>query len=172
VKLTGEEATAAMRIERVEVSRLSVPLIRPYRLSFGDLVAFDTLLVELIDADGRISFGEATVLTGYTDETIDPFAYPNAFPDAWRQFRQVRLTRLVAQVRAAIAAALPGIPVTAVVSGTAESDLEDHLQDWRSWIESRLVDAVSVRSGATTTIVSDVNALLRIVSTAQASGSN
>jgi len=71
VKLTGEEATAAMRIERVEVSRLSVPLIRPYRLSFGDLVAFDTLLVELIDADGRISFGEATVLTGYTDETID-----------------------------------------------------------------------------------------------------
>jgi len=58
------------------------------------------------------------------------------------------------------------------VSGTAESDLEEHLQDWRSWIESRVVDAVSVRSGATTTIVSDVNALLRIVSTARASGSN
>ena len=128
--------------------------------------------IEAFRDDIRPSLVPADRLRVDSDEAIDPFAYPNAFPDAWRQFRQVRLTRLVAQVRAAIAAALPGIPVTAVVSGTAESDLEDHLQDWRSWIESRLVDAVSVRSGATTTIVSDVNALLRIVSTAQASGSN
>ena len=106
-----------------------------------------------------------------SDETIDPFAYPNAFPDAWRQFRQSRLTRLVSQVRAAIAAALPGIPVTAVVSGAAETDLETHLQDWRSWLQQRLVDAVSVRSGSTTTIVSDVNALLRIANAAPTSGS-
>jgi len=105
------------------------------------------------------------------DEAIDPFAYPNAFPDAWRRFRQTRLTRLVAQVRTAIAGAVPGIPVTAVVSGPAESDLENHFQDWRNWLEQRLVDAVSVRSGTTTTIVSDVSTLLRVANAGPVSGS-
>ncbi|KWT97025.1 MULTISPECIES: enolase C-terminal domain-like protein [unclassified Variovorax] len=59
------------RIERVEVHRLRVPLTRPYRLAFGDLTAFDTLLVELTDADGATGFGEATLLNGYTDESVD-----------------------------------------------------------------------------------------------------
>lgn len=59
------------RIERIEVHRLSVPLLRPYRLAFGDLTAFDTLLVELTDADGATGFGEATLLSGYTDESVD-----------------------------------------------------------------------------------------------------
>jgi uncharacterized lipoprotein YddW (UPF0748 family) len=100
------------------------------------------------------------------DEQIDPFAYPNAFPGAWERFRQTQLTHLVGEVRTAIGAALPGVPVIAVVSGSAEGDLENHLQDWRTWIERRLVDAVSVRSGSMTTIVSDVSALLRVADAA------
>lgn len=94
------------------------------------------------------------------DEAIDPFAYPNAFPDAWRRFRHSRLTRLVAQVRAAINSAVPGIPVLAVVSGAADTDLSRHLQDWRTWLEQRLVDAVAVRNGSMTRIVSDPAALV------------
>lgn len=58
-------------IERVDVHLLRVPLKRPYRLAFGDLHAFDTLLVEVTSTDGRSGFGEATLLTGYTHETID-----------------------------------------------------------------------------------------------------
>jgi len=100
------------------------------------------------------------------DEQIDPFAYPNAFPAAWERFRQTQLTHLVAEVRNAIGAALPGVPVIAVVSGSADGDLESHLQDWRTWIERRLVDAVSVRSGSMTTIVSDVSALLTVADAA------
>jgi len=61
--------------ERVTVYRLAVPLFVPYRLAFGPVTAFDTLLVEVVDTAGRTGFGEATILTGYTDETID---------DAWR----------------------------------------------------------------------------------------
>lgn len=106
-----------------------------------------------------------------SDEQIDPFAYPNSFPDAWRRFRQTQLTRLVAQVRSAIAAATPGVPVIAVVSGAADSDLENHFQDWRAWIEGRLVDAVAVRSGSMTTIVSDVSALLRVADAVPVSNS-
>jgi uncharacterized lipoprotein YddW (UPF0748 family) len=106
-----------------------------------------------------------------SDETIDPFAYFNAFPDAWRRFRQAQLTRLVQVVREAITGASPGIPVIAAVSGTAESDLADHFQDWQSWVERRLIDAVSIRSGSTTTIVADMTSLMTIAEAASTAGS-
>ena len=57
-------------LSQIEVRRLSLPLTTPYHLSFGDVHAFDTVLVRLHDADGREGLGDATVLTGYTDETI------------------------------------------------------------------------------------------------------
>ena len=60
-----------MKIEHVTLYRLRVPLTTPYRLSFGPIHAFDTVLVEARDAGGQMGLGEATYLTGYTDETID-----------------------------------------------------------------------------------------------------
>lgn len=49
---------------------LKLPLERPYRLSFGPVAELDTLLVRLTLDDGAVGWGEATLLTGYTDETI------------------------------------------------------------------------------------------------------
>ena len=69
----------AAPLERVDVHRLRVPLVTPYKLAFGPVEHFDTIVVELADRDGRVGFGEATVLTGYTDEAID---------DAWRVARE------------------------------------------------------------------------------------
>lgn len=63
------------RLERIALTRLRVPLRAPYRLSFGDLEHFDTILVECQSDDGGTGLGEATVLTGYTEETIE---------DSWR----------------------------------------------------------------------------------------
>jgi L-alanine-DL-glutamate epimerase-like enolase superfamily enzyme len=63
------------KLEKITVYRLQVPLTRPYRLSFGAVEHFDTIVVELVDGDDGVGLGEATVLTGYTDETID---------DSWR----------------------------------------------------------------------------------------
>ncbi len=60
-----------MKIEHITLYLLRVPLSTPYRLSFGPVLAFDTVLVELRDADGRQGLGEATYLTGYTDETVE-----------------------------------------------------------------------------------------------------
>lgn len=59
------------RIVTVDVHRLQVPLTTPYRLSFGAVHHYDTIVVVLTDANGRHGFGEATLLTGYTDETIE-----------------------------------------------------------------------------------------------------
>jgi o-succinylbenzoate synthase len=58
-------------VERLNLHRLRMPLTTPYRLAFGPVTAFDTIVVEAQDGDGRIGLGEATLLTGYTDETID-----------------------------------------------------------------------------------------------------
>lgn len=49
---------------------LKLPLERPYRLSFGPVAELDTLLVRVTHPDGACGWGEATLLTGYTDETI------------------------------------------------------------------------------------------------------
>ena len=71
-------------LTRIEVRRLSLPLTTPYHLSFGDVHAFDTVLVRLHDDRGREGIGEATVLTGYTDERIDEtWALARELADAW-----------------------------------------------------------------------------------------
>ena len=59
------------RIARIRLTRLKVPLKATYRLALGPVGHFDTLLVECESSDGRAGLGEATVLTGYTDETIE-----------------------------------------------------------------------------------------------------
>jgi L-alanine-DL-glutamate epimerase-like enolase superfamily enzyme len=68
------------RIETVDAYRLEVPLIAPYRLSFGDVLHYDTVITVITDDSGRRAAGEATVLTGYTDETIT---------DCWQQTRHI-----------------------------------------------------------------------------------
>ncbi len=59
-----------MRIEEVVLYQLSIPLTVPYHLAFGDVRAFDTLLVAMRGDDGRTGLGEATYLAGYTDEDM------------------------------------------------------------------------------------------------------
>jgi len=58
-------------LERLTLYRTRILLTRPYKLAFGAVEAFDTLLVETVLDDGRSGWGEATVLTGYTDETME-----------------------------------------------------------------------------------------------------
>jgi L-Ala-D/L-Glu epimerase len=56
------------RVCAVEVWHLRLPLSRVYHLSFGDLYAFDTILVRVRTADGRQGWGETTPLPGYSHE--------------------------------------------------------------------------------------------------------
>lgn len=87
-------------IEDVELYRLEVPLKQPYKLAFGPVHHFDTILVRMI-ADGRAGYGEATILIGYTDEEIN---------SSWR----------LAQ---SLAAGLPGMSCAAAKAALAESFL-------------------------------------------------
>ena len=66
-------------LDSIAAYRLKVPLAKPYRLAFGTVERYDTIVVAATDGEGRRGWGEATVLTGYTDETIE---------DAWRVARE------------------------------------------------------------------------------------
>ena len=99
--------------------RLRAPLLRPYRLAFGDLLAFDTLLVEVGDSDGRSGFGEATLLGGYGDEDID-----GAWPLA-RELADRIASGTVAAARAESARLGERAPFTATAFMTALEMLDD-----------------------------------------------
>ncbi|MDA7949226.1 MAG: mandelate racemase [Hyphomicrobiaceae bacterium] len=58
-----------MKIEHITLRRLRIPLRAPYKLALGDVTHFDTILAQTVTDDGQ-GTGEATILTGYTDETI------------------------------------------------------------------------------------------------------
>ncbi|MEO7743202.1 MAG: enolase C-terminal domain-like protein [Usitatibacter sp.] len=55
---------------RLDAWLLHLPLATPYKLAFGPVEALDTVVVRMVRDDGREGYGEATLLTGYTDETV------------------------------------------------------------------------------------------------------
>jgi L-alanine-DL-glutamate epimerase-like enolase superfamily enzyme len=99
-------------LDSIVVHRLRVPLTVRYKLAFGLVEDFDTIIVEVIDRDGRSGFGEATILTGYTDETIG---------DSWRTTLELALELAAAGDRAQQRIAEVGVkfPFTATAFGTA-----------------------------------------------------
>jgi L-alanine-DL-glutamate epimerase-like enolase superfamily enzyme len=104
--------------ERIAVHRLKVPLAVPYRLAFGPVEFYDTIVAEITARDGRSGFGEATVLTGYTKETIE---------DSWRLARDLaaEIAPLECElVRSRLDALAKSHPFTATAFGTALEMLE------------------------------------------------
>jgi uncharacterized lipoprotein YddW (UPF0748 family) len=72
----------------------------------------------------------------------DLFAYPDALPDDWKSFRIGRMTALVTRLRAAVKAERPTALFTVATAPDAQEAFDHRLQDWRSWLDLRLVDAV------------------------------
>jgi L-Ala-D/L-Glu epimerase len=60
-----------MVVDDIEVHYLRLPLTKPYKLAFGALTHYDTILVVVRDTEGAAGCGEACVLPGYTDETVE-----------------------------------------------------------------------------------------------------
>ncbi|MGA1145845.1 MAG: o-succinylbenzoate synthase [Candidatus Nanopelagicales bacterium] len=62
-----------MTIEALRLHSLEIPLVRPFRTSFGTQEVRDVVLVEAIDADGRRGWGECVTMAwpGYNAEYTD-----------------------------------------------------------------------------------------------------
>jgi uncharacterized lipoprotein YddW (UPF0748 family) len=76
-------------------------------------------------------------------EVLDPAAYPNLYPERWRDFRRERLTSLVTKIRTAVKAARPGALVSAAVIPDAQDAFDVRLQDWRGWLDRSLLDVIA-----------------------------
>lgn len=72
----------------------------------------------------------------------DLFAYPDALPQQWAAFRRARLTALVSGIRDAVHDARPHAMLTVAVVPDPQEAIDQRLQDWQSWIETGLVDAI------------------------------
>ena len=51
-----------MKLRGFDLHLLKLPLKVPYHLAFADLTHFDTIVVEARDEQGRVGYGEATLL--------------------------------------------------------------------------------------------------------------
>ena len=103
-------------LTRIDLWRIAVPLITPYRLAFGDQTAFDCLIVGVTDRDGRRGWGEAALLPGYTDETGD---------SAWA-FATAFAPRLIGGSPEAVTVALDALPPGRAFSGCAFRTAIEH----------------------------------------------
>jgi len=82
-------------------------------------------------------------------ESVDLFAYPDAYPDEWRSFRTSRMTGLIARIRTAVTRQRPEIVVSAAVAPDAREALQRRLQDWNGWLEAGYLDAICPMAYAT-----------------------
>lgn len=108
-----------MHIERVAVRRLRIPLKTPYRLSITTVEALDTFLFEVV-ADGRTGYGEATVLNGYTDESVE------GTRETSRALAECMLQRDTADARRELAGFHERAPFATTAAVTAIEMLEGH----------------------------------------------
>ncbi len=77
-----------------------------------------------------------------TREAVDPFAYPNLYPERWNGFRRSRLTSLVMRVRTAVKQARPDAVLSSAVVADAHDAFTSRLQDWRMWLDQSLIDVL------------------------------
>ncbi|MBC8337970.1 MAG: mandelate racemase [Alphaproteobacteria bacterium] len=109
-----------MPIRTITLHRFSLPLLRPYKLAFGAIEAFDTILCLAHDENGNEGFGEATILTGYTPETID---------ESWTiacGLAEKILGRDIADAKPIISAGHATAPFTSTALMTALEMLDGH----------------------------------------------
>jgi uncharacterized lipoprotein YddW (UPF0748 family) len=75
-------------------------------------------------------------------EAVDLFAYPDRFPDEWKTFRRAQLSAMMARIRTAVKAARPDAFLTIAAAPDAQEAFDQRLQDWRTWLERHVIDAV------------------------------
>ncbi|MVW73151.1 mandelate racemase/muconate lactonizing enzyme family protein [Bordetella sp. 15P40C-2] len=108
-----------MPIRKAIVRQVSCPLTTPYKLSSGDLTSFDPFILQLIDDEGRIGWGECLIIPGYTDESIE---------ESWAAANEAARALVASQnadVAAIIAKAQPKCPGIASTIDTAIEMLKD-----------------------------------------------
>jgi L-Ala-D/L-Glu epimerase len=107
-----------MRLDRIVLHRLRLPLVRPYHVSYRVYEAFEPIVVEALDADGRTGWGEGHISPGYSQETVD-----GGWAFCCAQAERV-IGRRVAEAKLELGASIAASPVASTALITALEMLE------------------------------------------------
>jgi len=121
----------------------------------GDDFDYSRHAMELFRTRMRSSLSTAERARLDEIEAIDPFAYPEEFPDEWRAFRESALTAVLERLRTALSAVSPTMSIAAAVRSDIDSSLVSHFQAWRTWLAKGIVDRVGYRSLGTVLLSPD-----------------
>ena len=102
--------------------------------SRGALGAFRTQIDGELSAAERLRYGSGDIAA--------LVAVTELKAERWAEFRRSRLNTLVMRVRTVAKARRPGIVLSAAVYPDSSEAASARLQDWRGWIEHRLIDVI------------------------------
>ena len=71
-----------------------------------------------------------------------PLFYTEMFPQGWQDFRRARLTALLTKIRASVKSRRSHAMLTAAVFPDANDAANRRFQNWGSWLEDGLLDAI------------------------------
>jgi L-Ala-D/L-Glu epimerase len=142
-----------MRIEEVTVHQISLPLVKPYKVSFRTYTELEPILVQITGASGETGWGEAYIPAGSTRETAET---------GWQfclEWSRRVLHRNAAEAKSMIDACAPSAPFAATAMLTALDMLERHPALVMT-SEHRVPLLVPVSATSADAIRSEVDALL------------
>jgi L-alanine-DL-glutamate epimerase-like enolase superfamily enzyme len=58
-------------VRSISIRRASLPLDRPYPVAMATFTELDAIIAKIEAADGRVGWGEVTIVPGYTHETVE-----------------------------------------------------------------------------------------------------
>lgn len=70
----------------------------------------------------------------------DPYAFVDALPGPWGEFRRAQITQLVERVYNGVKARRPSLLVSAAVFADAQEAYTNRFQDWRGWLKRGILD--------------------------------
>jgi L-alanine-DL-glutamate epimerase-like enolase superfamily enzyme len=109
-----------MKLQEVTLRKVSLPLIRPYVLSYRTFNEFEPIIVEVRDSDGLVGWGEGHISPGSSSETRDggwAFCRKHAVAIVGKQTEDAKAT---------VAAGMSDSKVAATALLTAIEMLEGH----------------------------------------------
>jgi uncharacterized lipoprotein YddW (UPF0748 family) len=112
-----------------------------FDVSAAALAEFRTEVVRDLSADERRTLDALA--------EVDLLAYVDAFPERWNAFRRSRLTGLVRRLRTVVKRERPEALLTAAVVPDPVEASQQRLQDWRTWMDTGLLDVVCPMAYAT-----------------------
>lgn len=109
-----------MKLSEITLHQVSLPLFKPYRVSFRTYTALEPILVEMQADDGSVGWGEAYIPAGTTFETTDT---------GWqfcREYAEKLLGKTTAEAKGMLDKVLYRAPFATTAMLTAIAILERH----------------------------------------------